>query len=99
MTDLIKRDDALDILCKSCGITEDVENCRKTSADGWCKEYCELKNMPAVDAEPIVRCKDCINRYSICPMITFHYSSGAISTITYRAQDDWWCCFGKRKEE
>ena len=50
-------------------------------------------------AKELVRCKDCINRYSICPMITFHYSSGAISTITYRAQDDWWCCFGKRKEE
>ena len=53
MTDLIRRNDALDILCKSCGITEDVEKCRKTSADGWCKEYCELKNMPAVEAIPI----------------------------------------------
>lgn len=53
MNDLIKRDDALDILCECCGITEDVEKCRKTSADGWCKEYCKLKNMPTVEAEPI----------------------------------------------
>lgn len=53
MSDLIKRDDALDILCKSCGISEDIEKCRKTSADGWCKEYCELKNMPSVEAIPV----------------------------------------------
>lgn len=53
MTDLIRKNDALDILCKFCGITEDVEKCRKTSADGWCKEYCELKNMPTVEAIPV----------------------------------------------
>lgn len=53
MNDLIRKDDALDLLCKFCGITEDVEKCRKTSADGWCKEYCELKNMPTVEAEPV----------------------------------------------
>lgn len=53
MTDLIKKDDAIDILCESCGIAEDVQKCRKTSADGWCKEYCELKNMPSVEAIPI----------------------------------------------
>lgn len=53
MSDLIRKDDAVDILCKFCGITEDVEKCRKTSADGWCKEYCELKNMPTVEAIPI----------------------------------------------
>lgn len=53
MTDLIRKNDALDLLCKFCGITEDVEKCRKTSADGWCKEYCELKNMPTVEAEPV----------------------------------------------
>lgn len=58
MSDLIKRDDALDILCKSCGISEDVEKCRKTSADGWCKEYCELKNMPSVEAIPVEFIKD-----------------------------------------
>lgn len=53
MTDLIRKSDALDLLCKFCGIAEDVEKCRKTSADGWCKEYCELKNMPTVEAEPV----------------------------------------------
>lgn len=58
----------------------------------------KVRALPTVDAAPIVRCKNCINRYSICPMITID-SSGAIRTITYRAQDDWWCCFGKRKEE
>ena len=63
------------------------------------KDFRTIEDQLTANSEPIVRCKDCINRYSICPMITFHYSSGAISTITYRAQDDWWCCFGKRKEE
>lgn len=53
MSDLIRKNDALDILCKSCGIAEDVEKCRKTSADGWCKEYCELKNMPSVESIPV----------------------------------------------
>lgn len=53
MSDLIRKNDAIDILCKFCGITEYVEKCRKTSADGWCKEYCELKNMPTVEAIPI----------------------------------------------
>ena len=66
MSDLIKRNDALDILCKSCGITEDVENCRKTSADGWCKEYCELKNMPAIEAEPVRHSKWIPHIVKIC---------------------------------
>ena len=62
MSDLIRKKDALDTLCKHCGITEAVEKCRKESADGWCKEYCELKNMPTVDAIPVQWLKE---RYKI----------------------------------
>lgn len=53
MSDLISRQGAIDILCKHCGITEKVEKCRKESADGWCIEYFDLKNMPTVEAIPV----------------------------------------------
>ena len=53
MSDLISKQDAIDILCKHCGITEAVEKCRKESANGWCIEYFDLKNMPTVEAIPV----------------------------------------------
>ena len=60
-------------------------------------EYvCEcIDAQPTVDAVPVVRCKDCINRYSSCPMITIHPDG----SITFRAQDDWYCFMWKGKEE
>ena len=46
----------------------------------------------------LMRCKDCIHRYSTCPMITV-FPDG---TVSYRAQDDWFCFMGdsgeRRKE-
>ncbi len=51
--------------------------------------------VPVKSGKELVRCKDCIHRYSICPMITI-YQNGSIS---FRAQDDWFCFMGERKEE
>lgn len=47
------------------------------------------------DIIPVIRCKDCIHRYSTCPMITIHPTG----SITFRAQDDWFCFMGERKED
>lgn len=55
----------------------------------------EIECAPTVDAIPVIRCKDCIHRYSTCPMITIHPTG----SITFRAQDDWFCFMGERKEE
>ena len=59
-------------------------------------EYvCEcIDAQPTVDAVPVVRCRDCINRYSSCPMITIHPDG----SITFRAQDNWYCFMWKEKE-
>lgn len=54
-----------------------------------------INHAPTVDAVPVIRCKDCIHRYSTCPMITIHPTG----SISFRAQDDWFCFMGERKEE
>ena len=55
----------------------------------------KLKSMPTIDAVPVIRCKDCRLRYSSCPMITV-FPDG---TVSFRAQDDWFCFMGERREE
>ena len=50
-----------------------------------------LNDMPAVDAVPVVRCKDCAvphNKYTGCPKL-----NGLIPP------PDFYCPFGERKEE
>ena len=63
--------------------------------EGLGYQYNRVINAPTVDAVPVIRCKDCIHRYSTCPMITIHPTG----SITFRAQDDWFCFMGERKEE
>ena len=50
-----------------------------------------LNDMPAVDAVPVVRCKDCAvphNKYTGCPKL-----NGLVTP------HDFYCPFGERKEE
>ena len=50
-----------------------------------------LNDMPAVDAVPVVRCKDCAvphNKYTGCPKL-----NGLVTP------PDFYCPFGERKEE
>lgn len=54
-----------------------------------------IGDQPTFDAVPVIRCKDCKHRYSTCPMITIHPTG----SLTFRAQDDWFCFMGERKEE
>ena len=83
-------------MCEVTMYDEDLTEWRKWSA--ILKERSAFKHdvmdAPTVDAVPVVRCKDCINRYSSCPMITIHPDG----SITFRAQDDWYCFMWKEKE-
>ena len=56
--------------------------------------YEDIMAQPTVDAVPVIRCKDCIHRYSTCPMITV-FPDG---TVSFRAQDDWFCFMGEGKK-
>ena len=62
-----------------------VERICQVDPDGW---------YAPVVGEELVRCRDCKNRYSSCPMITIHPTG----TITFRAQDDWFCFMGEKEE-
>ena len=56
----------------------------------------ELKRMPTIDAEPVVRCKDCKH---VIP-----YESGGFNCLTCPNVDrdvdeNWYCADGEREEE
>lgn len=56
-----------------------------------------VDSIPTVDAEPVVRCKDCIHGF-------FHNSSGGMYCCTSPAglsleTPNSFCCYGERKED
>ena len=56
----------------------------------------EINNAPTIDAEPVVRCKDC--KYVI------PYESGGFNCLTCPNVDrdvdeNWFCAYGERKTE
>ena len=72
----------------------------------FAKEDCltEVYAAPTVDAVPVVRCRDCIHRYTEnCPMF-FHASywhegyEEHVDDDTDHTEDDYFCPEGKRKE-
>lgn len=70
------------------------------SLEQYPSEYARLEDalnkIPAVDAVPVVRCKDCIRRYDTdeCPMC--HVSGGQYYEYT---SDNGYCDKGERKED
>lgn len=63
-----------------------------------------LEDMPTVDAVPVVRCRECIHRYTEdCPMY-FHSSywhegyEEYVDDDTDHTEDDYFCPKGKRRE-
>ena len=54
MSDLIRREDALELCCRGCSEGSYGESCKE-----MCAEYADLAKLPAVDAVEVVRCKDC----------------------------------------
>ena len=72
----------------------------------WAKENClaEIEAAQTVDAVPVVRCRECIHRYTEnCPMF-FHASywhegyEEYVDDDTDHTEDDCFCPEGKRKE-
>ena len=54
-----------------------------------------IKDIPAVDAVEVVRCKDCLRRYSVmCPMRFFDYEDGEYADYT---KHNYFCSSGERK--
>lgn len=66
MSDLISRSAVLEYLCSGCSLKDHGE----TPACGTpCSDYTGINDLPAVDAVPVVRCKDCKHRGGYhCPM-------------------------------
>ena len=58
-----------------------------------------ISKMPTIEAEPVVRCKDCIHWYAregVCLKI---YSDGAVSSYAWQDRNpDDFCSYGERKD-
>lgn len=61
-----------------------------------CREY--VKNAPAADVAPVVRCKECKHR-RLCGVAPFMYYSCAHSDgLADAVQEDDFCSYGERKD-
>lgn len=70
-------------------------------ADGWNSLFSILQHAPAVDAVPVVRCKDCVFRYDAdcCPMCTDVLDEDG--QLLYKSDatiNDGFCFAGKKKD-
>ncbi len=88
----IKSETAVDIICSICDRIYPGMDCEPADCE-WMKMLAE----EAVDAVPVVRCKDCIHGF-------FHNSSGGMYCCTSPAglsleTPNSFCCYGERKEE
>ena len=90
MVEYIERKALLDELCRdNCERTYDgtCHNCRMTET---------IADFPAVDVVPVVRCRDCRNRYTTnCEM---YYECSQCGGQWDWTTDDGFCSSGKRKE-
>ncbi len=85
MADLISRALALEVISAVKGITW------SQSGKVLCgKMYSQIKDLPAVDAAPVVRCRDCEHAHRGGCMLTLEGGWNG---------DDWYCAEGKRREE
>ena len=85
MTDLIDRQEAIDALIDALAWTWSGTWSEKTAIDA-------IKNLPSVDAIPVLRCKDCVFSegfgWSACPML------GVV-----KLRDDDFCSRGERRTD
>ena len=86
MNDLISRAAAIEALGeRPYNWTDSDAEIAEVSA--WESHKAAIESIPAVDAVPVVRCKDCKNRYTGKPDLDCEICAG---------RDDWFCASGER---
>lgn len=82
MPRLIDADALMDVFCDNCG---NAWRCRAP-----CIEYEQVMHAPTIDAEPVVRCKDCeyFEYGNYCSESKMEHS---------KCRPDDFCSYGKRK--
>ena len=77
---------------------EDSVLCSRDYARGWNDCIAEARHAPTVDAEPVVRCKDC--KHWICSNFPplGHCRYGRLSSVA-NAYDTFFCADGEKKTE
>ena len=75
-----------DALCKAC----------KSNGSKCTGKDCEVPGMPTIDAVPVVRCRDCRNRYTT--KCTMNYECSECGWQWDWTTDDGFCSSGQRKE-
>lgn len=92
--ELIRRQDVLDTLCKTCGGVG-INGCRVYGIDYPCDEIVAVVEIPSVDAVEVIRCRDCRNWR---PHEAGVYGDCAYKCNGYR-REDFFCADGERKSE
>ena len=87
MSDLISRQAAIEATCYNCT--------QKEICDGICDDTDRLRELPTIDAVPVVRCRECKNMYEDCGGTVCVYGA-FVDCIT---PNDFYCAFGERSEE
>ena len=102
MSDLISRQAAIEATCYNCT--------QKEICDGICDDTDRLRELPTIDAVPVVRCKDCKHR----PIDTGGHNYGqdlffpdedecpcqcGDQWYSWMPSDDWFCPNGERKTD
>ena len=72
------------------------EICSDETMSGYEKAYCSelIRNIPAADVTPVVRCKDCEHS---CDAISYLYCTHGVC-VDCEVPLDFYCAEGKRKE-
>ena len=86
MGDLISRLAAIDAICYNCIETE--------LCNGTCDDTDRLRELPIIDAVPVVRCKDCRWKEEEQPGMVY-----CPATVGGWVDEDWFCKGGERNED
>lgn len=96
MTDLIRREDAINAICGCCEFGENHMNvCRPIES---CRYKEALETVPAIDAVEVVRCRDCCY---FTPVNMYGGIGGRCSRM-FESRGLWatgYCSMGVRKED
>ena len=60
------------------------------------KFYEWVETIPTADAVEVVRCKDCVLRWSACPMVVRSMDENGGLRVSFFTEDDDYCSRGKK---